>query len=970
MTTRAAGQNEVALQWRSDYGTAISGFGSGCAWPNDIGIGAPLARPAYPNTWLRLERIDSRFWGYSSTNGTNWTLLRGSPYNFLALNGNEAALRTDGNLQTNLHLGLAVTAHNDGDTTGGVAVFSEWKAYTPVPIQITTQPPATLSVPANTTLTITVVVAGDPVHYQWQKGGVDLTNETSATLTIPLVQTSDAGSYALRSYSGQTSVTSSPSVVTVTADVTPPTITQVSADGTFTAVLVRYSEPVNATAEVQGNYGINKGIAVTGVTRISADTVRLTTARMAEGTDYTLTVNNVQDTGTPPNNIVAGTTANFKSWVWASGAVYNKFWDNFGANNIGALTTLATFPFLPSRVTIEQRWEYPANGGGEGGANYGNQLSGWFVPAQTSDYVFFTCSDDPSDLYLSTDENPANKLLIARETGWSNPRNWNSVGSGSIVTDKRSDSFSATEWTNGNTITLQAGRRYYLESLHTEGGGGDNVGATFIIAGAADPANGTAPALTGSLVGVYVDPGTISLTITQQPASVSITENTSPTFSVGISSSWGLPQYQWQKAPASGAFADIAGANQSTYTPPPVLLAETGSRYRVTITVPSLTNTSDVATLTILPDTGPPTLVSAMRIFADNTKVTVVFSELMDPASANTAANYQINNGITVSAAALAADGKSVVLTTSAIAKGTTNTLTVNVVKDKALNPIAANSQILIGFQRGALFVFGSGDPGTVNVSDGILRDRLQSKGYDVQVVSSSLDDVSMASGRDLVLVSSTIPSGNVLATYKDVPVPVILWEQAIQDDMAMTTVTGTADRGNTGGQTAMDIVNATHPMAAGLSTGVVSVATAGNDIAWGQPNANAQVVARVVGSAANACIYGYEKGALLTDDTPAAERRVVFGMSDNFAAAMNATGFRLFDAAVNWAQHLAVALPPPQFTSVTVTNGNFTVLWSNGGTLQSTTNLNPPVIWINETGNGSFTAPATGSAKFFKVIP
>ncbi|MSU35707.1 MAG: hypothetical protein EXS36_11475 [Pedosphaera sp.] len=55
MTTRAGGQNEIALQWRSDAP------GSGSAWANDIGISTPVRRPTYPNTCLRLERFGSQF---------------------------------------------------------------------------------------------------------------------------------------------------------------------------------------------------------------------------------------------------------------------------------------------------------------------------------------------------------------------------------------------------------------------------------------------------------------------------------------------------------------------------------------------------------------------------------------------------------------------------------------------------------------------------------------------------------------------------------------------------------------------------------------------------------------------------------------------------------------------------------------------------------------------------------------------
>ena len=48
-----------------------------------------------------------------------------------------------------------------------------------------------------------------------------------------------------------------------------------------------------------------------------------------------------------------------------------------------------------------------------------NQLVGYAPPAD-GNYIFFTNSDDPSNLFLNTDDDPTNKLLIAQETGWSN----------------------------------------------------------------------------------------------------------------------------------------------------------------------------------------------------------------------------------------------------------------------------------------------------------------------------------------------------------------------------------------------------------------------------------------------------------------------------------------------------------------------------------------------------------------------
>ena len=138
--------------------------------------------------------------------------------------------------------------------------------------------------------------------------------------------------------------------------------------------------------------------------------------------------------------------------------------------------------------------------------NYANRFSGLFIPAETGNYVFYIAGDDDSDLYLSTDENPANKKLIARESGWSGRRKYNTVGGGSTLEDKRSDSFAATEWPTGTTINLKSGSRYYIEAVHHEGGGGDNVAVTFRLDTESEDltADDTEPRVKGNLVGALI----------------------------------------------------------------------------------------------------------------------------------------------------------------------------------------------------------------------------------------------------------------------------------------------------------------------------------------------------------------------------------------------------------------------------------------------------------------------------------
>lgn len=86
---------------------------------------------------------------------------------------------------------------------------------------------------------------------------------------------------------------------------------------------------------------------------------------------------------------------------------------------------------------------------------------------------------------------------------------------------------------------------------------------------------------------------------------------------------------------------------------------------------------------------------------ANATTVSVLFNEALDATSAETVANYTINNNITVSAAKLGEDGKTVTLTTSEMAAGSYE-LTVNGVKDAAGN---ATENLKATFAFGAVEV-------------------------------------------------------------------------------------------------------------------------------------------------------------------------------------------------------------------------------------------------------------------------
>jgi len=106
---------------------------------------------------------------------------------------------------------------------------------------------------------------------------------------------------------------------------------------------------------------------------------------------------------------------------------------------------------------------------------------------------------------------------------------------------------------------------------------------------------------------------------------------------------------------------------------------------------------SSTTTVTTLADTTPPTLEEIEVL--SSTQITAEFSEELDPATAQTASNYALDNGGTVLSASLSVD--TVTLAIGELSDGTTYTLTVNSVKDASAagNAIAPNSQITFDYQ-------------------------------------------------------------------------------------------------------------------------------------------------------------------------------------------------------------------------------------------------------------------------------
>jgi hypothetical protein len=350
------------------------------------------------------------------------------------------------------------------------------------------------------------------------------------------------------------------------------------------------------------------------------------------------------------------------------GFLKREVYQNISGVLVSDLTASPKYPNFPDASELIAGFEAPV----DVGSAYGQRISGFITPWETTNYIFFISSDDQGELWLSSDESPTNKVLIAWEPEWNASRDW-------MGTVRRT--LGAPE-NRSAPIHLEAGRRYYVEALQKEGDGGDNVGVTAIREGDPLPESGSAP-LQGAFIGTFSVPATNTVAFTVQPSNTVVVAGNTATFSALASSSSTPIVYQWQRNEVN-----IFKANGPIYVTPAVSGADNLSRYRCIAYISGgASATSSVAVLTVEGDVFAPVVVRVHALADpttdDTTQVTVVFDELLDEASATEPFNYQIDGAI-VSAASLLPNLKTVVLTVSTPLAAGFHTVTIENVVDRS----------------------------------------------------------------------------------------------------------------------------------------------------------------------------------------------------------------------------------------------------------------------------------------------
>ena len=106
---------------------------------------------------------------------------------------------------------------------------------------------------------------------------------------------------------------------------------------------------------------------------------------------------------------------------------------------------------------------------------------------------------------------------------------------------------------------------------------------------------------------------------------------------------------------------------------------------------------------------------------------------------------------------------------------------------------------------------------------------------------------------------------------------------------------------------TTVSITSPDHPMAAQLSS-PATIYSSDSRAAWAKPAGGADIIASLTEDEQAAVLFVYEKNAQMVNGTAPAPRVGLF-VQDNSAADLTIPGWKLFDAAIDYAQATTVAV-------------------------------------------------------------
>lgn len=202
-------------------------------------------------------------------------------------------------------------------------------------------------------------------------------------------------------------------------------------------------------SDVDGRYVIaNLSTGAYTVTANGAD---------AYGNNYTFTYSFANPVNVGPSQFdrdIMAATVTGTNIGSGTGFLYER-WEGIAGTTVALLTNNAAYPNSP---TVQRVMKTVMEGPVNALDNYGTRLRAIFTAPLTGNYTFYIASDDSSELRFSTATNPATATRIAYVSGSTGSRAW-------------------TTYTNQKSaaIALVGGQKCYIEAIHKEGTGNDNI---------------------------------------------------------------------------------------------------------------------------------------------------------------------------------------------------------------------------------------------------------------------------------------------------------------------------------------------------------------------------------------------------------------------------------------------------------------------------------------------------------------
>ena len=597
------------------------------------------------------------------------------------------------------------------------------------------------------------VIAAQPTTFTWYRNGVLVPGANLSYLQFTPVHAVDNGaSYQFVVRNAYGAITSSPSILVITPDTTPPAVTLVETRGNPNGVRVTYSKPVSVSAATNlANYALQiqggSSLVVTQATLLPGQqSVQLAGAfNFQLGVTYQLTVSGIQDQDTSPNTLspnpttaafvyapVAGTLYTFNDGSTNGFGLYGSAtvaasgsYDNSGFADLTDATQYEDGVILFSNRSAVQQFHL----------QFITRISG----ASATPGDGFSINLAP-DLPTGTFENEQNGYVpIASPNAsrlvvsFDNDRTVNGVLSPAIV----------VEW-QGQIVTNVLTGTGGVPPINSTDGHWANVDLQLVPGGNlslsfdgvlifTNLATGYVPVLGAQLElaaqtsvndethwfdNVYIsytDGGIGPVAFLENPSltNTSVLENQTATFAV-VPTGAAPYYYQWyfNGAPIAGATNSVL----SVVGTPITASNTTAGSYSVLLNNEFSQTNSLTATLTVTPDTTPPQLLSARILAFGNNQVALSFSKPLDPTTATSLSTYNLGL-LSLYSANLSADGKTVTLTTGTLERNQVYLFTITGLKDTTT---AGNSLTTTG--SFVTTVAGVADYAAQVISDGAVR--------------------------------------------------------------------------------------------------------------------------------------------------------------------------------------------------------------------------------------------------------